>query len=457
MIDCSAVGLEVNSSTYKRRGGALLCGLLMMSGAYAEDWQPAQYGKDLVAAGVRPHAYFFSETAHNVQGGTGHGTATSYQIIAGADFDLQKLVGLDNAWIHFLVNKRWGDSLNAEHLGTTFGPQESYGIENTRLQELTWDQSFFNGKLEVRAGRMSIITSDFFGSNAATFCQFQSEGICASPYAFGRNNSNSIFPIPSWAANVKYNITPQYYVRLGVGEDNKFQATEEQHGLNWNTHEKTGLYIPLEFGYRTSAKSDAYPTWLRGGVAFDTSKYSNPYEDRNGDSFQRSGLAADEEKGRQTYWVQLDQTIWHPGQAPNRSLNLIAGAVLAGDDSQNIAHQLYGGLILKGPFESRPNDSVGLLLNNFKMSDSRYKFTSTARDLLGGDQSVHRDTFNVELNYGYQLTPSITLKPNLQVSIHPMQINTPTQSNPSDYVVVGLQAVVNIDKLLGIPDIPFSR
>jgi porin len=448
-----------NAVKSKRPGILLLGSLLFACGAQAEDiWQPAQYGKDLVASGIRPHAYLFSESASNVKGGDERGFATSYQIMAGADFDLQKLFGVDNAWIHFLVNRRSGDSLNAEHIGSTFGPQESYGVENTRLQELTWDQSFFNGKVEVRAGRMSIITSDFFGSNAPTFCQFQSEGVCASPYAFGRNNSNSIWPIATWAANVKYNITPEYYVRLGVSEDNKFQAGLDQHGLNWNTHEKTGLYIPLELGYRTSLKNDAYPTWLRGGVGFDTSKYVNPYEDSQGNPYQLSKQAADTEKGRQTYWVQLDQSIWRPEPAnAARGVNLIAGAVFAGDDSQNIEHQLYGGLIYKGPFASRPNDTAGLLINNFKMSDSRYKYTTTGRDLLGGDQSIHRDTFNMELNYGYQLTPWIMLKPNLQVSIHPMQINSATQDNVADYVVVGLQAVVNVDKLLGIPDIPFSR
>lgn len=81
----------------------------------------------------------------------------------------------------------------------------------------------------------------------------------------------------------------------------------------------------------------------------------------------------------------------------------------------------------KGPFDSRPNDSIGFGIANYVVNDrakdkqiatneSRgyYSYDSIASDYI----PIQDDELNVELNYTYQWSPAVMLRQTFNIFIN---------------------------------------
>jgi porin len=81
--------------------------------------------------------------------------------------------------------------------------------------------------------------------------------------------------------------------------------------------------------------------------------------------------------------------------------------------------------------------------------------TQFMNDLLaknGSRSFVKRDQFNLELHYGYQVTPGVVVTPNVEYIVNPDTTQRPdAKFAPKDAFVVGLRLTLNLDDALGIP------
>jgi len=74
-----------------------------------------------------------------------------------------------------------------------------------------------------------------------------------------------------------------------------------------------------------------------------------------------------------------------------------------------------------------------------------------ARDSIGGPGNIPHREIMIELHYLAQVTPTITLEPNLQYIINPDQSSEPFRTtNIPNAFVIGLKFTVDIGKILGI-------
>ena len=110
------------------------------------------------------------------------------QLDFGADFDLNRLVGVSGGTVRVTFTDRAGRSLSADALGNNLFPvQELYGAgQNFRLAGLSYQQELLDKRLVFEIGWAPL--GDEFGSNPI-YCHFQSGAMCGHPKSLSTDSS----------------------------------------------------------------------------------------------------------------------------------------------------------------------------------------------------------------------------------------------------------------------------
>lgn len=94
----------------------------------------------LADEGVTLALNYTGEAAANATGGFARKSAYTGQIYVGADFDFEKIAGIDGGSLHVAITNRHGQSLSQIAIGNNTSVQEVWGTQNTHLAILTWEQ-----------------------------------------------------------------------------------------------------------------------------------------------------------------------------------------------------------------------------------------------------------------------------------------------------------------------------
>ncbi len=394
------------------------------------------------------NAGYTGEGAAVVDGGLDRTGAYAGQLMLGADVDLNRLANWQGAKLHIAFVNRHGDNLSNDGIGNSTSVQEIYGAQNTRLTLFSLEQSLFDGRLVLEGGR-TVANIGFLGS---PLCQyFQTNSACGNPTFVFKTSNFTWWPASSWGANAKVWVTPNVYAHVGVYEVNPERSRDSDHGFDWDTKGSTGVDVPFALGYRTTAETDAYPRMYEVGGWFDEADYADPLRDVNGVPAVTSGQPYAVHNGRSGVFARFEQTVWKPELDSQRSL-IVFGAALAttsGDTVESNFQQL--GLVMKGPFEARPKDSLGFVVTRQGYSDEALENLRLARASAGGTGTPHDAQVMMELSYGFQVTPQVRIQPNVQYVINPDQLNAPTRTEdlPNAFVV-GLRFDIDLAGALGL-------
>ena len=144
-------------------------------------------------------------------------------------------------------------------------------------------------------------------------------------------------------------------------------------------------------------------------------------------------------KGDYSVYAVADQTVWQSASDPSRSLNVF-GRIMGAPDRQNLIDFFFnGGLTLAAPLPDRGNDQAGL---DFGLG----KVSGRAAD-LDQDQGLPRQGTEelIELTYQAQVTPWLTVQPDVQYIINPgagvQDPDDPTH-NLQNELVAGARAIL---------------
>ncbi len=170
----------------------------------AQDTMTGNWGgvrTNLKDLGINLRAAYTSETAGNPTGGNYQAIRYTQQIDFGADFDLNRLIGLPGGGIKVTLSDRAGRSLSADALGNNLFPvQELYGAgQNFRLAALLYRQSVLDDKLTFEVGWAPI--GDSFGKDAL-YCDFQNGAICGHSKSLSQNSGWHNFPTGQWGGRI---------------------------------------------------------------------------------------------------------------------------------------------------------------------------------------------------------------------------------------------------------------
>ncbi len=361
---------------------------------------------ELEKRGVTATIGFVGEGAWSVDGGRQHGEAAAYELNLGLNFDLAKIASWNGAKAHVLLIHRDGRNLSAK-IGNIFAVQETYSRpEGVGLVTLALEQSFYEGRINVMAGRIPE-TGDFANS-PQYFCRFQNLSICGVPFIFPYDNTVTYYPASSWGARIRGLIGENWQLQTGVYQINPRLAN--YNGFNLWERGTTGVSVPVELSFRT-AGADVYKL----GVMYETSRLPEL-----GDSGSSAGPNAipRKHKGRASAYFAVEQALVGSNKPGARSVVLLAGADVIDRKTSFFQDFEYLSLVVNGPFGGRPNDAAAVLLTRGGVSRDLVHAQRRARS--AGASTVPQDYEGViEIDYRIGVVPGLAITPNVQHIFHP--------------------------------------
>lgn len=387
---------------------------------------------------------YVGEVGSNLGGGYDKNTTARWsdQIILGVDMDLQKLLGWQDATFRIGIGERHGKDItndrvhqpNATGLTSTM---EVFGGGNAwRLSQFWYEQKFFDRKLSVKLGRFG------HGEDFDQFpCEFQNVTLCGSQEGNWNGVWNS-FPISQWAIRTRYQLTPEFFVQAGAYNKNPGNA-EMSNGFKPFISGSQGTSFPVEAVWK--GHIDGLSSEYHVGYYYSNANTRDMLKDEDGN------FAADSSKPYKMYstdsgwWVSAQQQLTTVDGNAKRGLNVFTNMTFNDPDKSVVKNLIQVGLIYRGPFASRPDDTVGIGASRLKVSDS-YTHNTELLNANSGATNIddplyvpeQRREYSYEINYGYQATKWLMVRPNVQYVKYPGGL-TETDSA----VVGGVQFIVD--------------
>ncbi|MBV4533679.1 carbohydrate porin [Pseudomonas sp. SWRI107] len=383
------------------------------------DWSGLRH--QLEQDGVKVTGDYSGETAYNAHGGLHRSARYSQNIKLGVQFDLSKLYGLDNAGkVQLTINDRRGNSASEELVGNRLPIQENYGGLYTRLTELSYERTLFTPALNVKLGYMAM-GNDLGGLDSGILCNFMNAGFCGHPLNMSGGSGWTNYPNAHLGGRIKYDFSPAWQLRVAA-----FNVDPQSNGNSsraWHLGPKhtTGTVVPVELVYKRLAELAGE---YKLGYYYDSS------------NVKRIG-SSKEVAGRGGHYLLIDQAVWNDPAMPGRSLHAF-GQYSASSEAASPFTKWYGtGVVLYKPFANRPRDTVALGYGRAVQNPrSRDVLQEAAFDAGQPFPNIDGAEQLIELSYGYQATPWLNLRPDVQYIVEPGAFSGKDIDNA---LVLGLQ------------------
>ncbi|QWA30792.1 carbohydrate porin [Pseudomonas sp. RC3H12] len=382
------------------------------------DWGGLRH--QLSADGITFTGDYSGETAYNAHGGLHRSARYSQNLKLGTQFDLSKLYGLDNGGkVQLTINDRRGNSASEDLVGNRLPIQENYGGLYTRLTELSYERNL-SPSLNLKLGYMAM-GNDLGGLDSGILCNFMNAGFCGHPLNMSGGSGWTNYPNAHLGARLKYDLAPDWQLRVAA-----FNVDPESNGNSsraWHLGPKhsTGTVLPLELVYKLRGE---LPGEYKVGYYYDSS------------NVKRIG-SSEEVAGRGGHYLLVDQAVWNDPALPGRSLHAF-GQYSASSKAASPFTKWYGaGVVLYQPFVGRPRDTVALGYGR-AVPNPRSRDVLEAAAFNAGQPFPDIDSAEqlIELSYGYQATPWLNLRPDVQYIVEPGAFSGKDIDNA---LVVGLQ------------------
>lgn len=372
------------------------------------DWNGKR--TELAQQGVKFEANLLTDTAYLADGGRNEGAdpLTSAQLWLGTQLDMEKLAGWDGVTVRAVATARQGQSTSVRDLQGdaaqwanvqgTFGR----GNQDSRLTELSIEKNYKDQGLSIKAGRLGL-GMDF----NVMACDFASTAFCAAQMGKWQGNIWMNTPVAQWGARVKQQLNPEVAVQVGVYEFNPDNGNAKAEGQGWSldTDNADGVTIPAEVIWTPKSLVNGLPGSYRVGGMYNTAD----------DVANQKDVANPTDAKNRTFagWLAVEQQLTSTGSG-RQGLHSFANFTWHDRDTNKVDNSQQLGLKYIGLVDSQPNDILGLAVNrvhvNDRFADSRPVYDASAE-------------YNIELNYSYNATKWLMLRPNLQYVINPGSSN----------------------------------
>lgn len=388
----------------------------------------------LEQAGLTIGGEYIAEYTSVLDGGRNNRGSFRNQLTLDAELDLESAFGVagGTAFVQYLsVNANTGGSVDAGDI--QFFSNIEYDRSLDIIYELWYEQSLFDDRLRLKVGKVEA-NNEFNYVDAAVEFANSSAGFSPTIFAFPS------LPDPATSINVFGTVVDDegFNLTLGYGLYDGAAAVD---GV------RTGTRGPSTF-FSDDRSDDYFHIWqadfsweaiLSEGSLLKDGRVSlgGWYHDGEFDRFDggtEDGTAGLFVTG-EIRWFDPDRVMTEAGSseapahsasqaggdAPDRGVYLFAQYGWADDDVSEVAQHFAGGVVWRGPYASRPDDSCGI-------------YASLA-DLSGSPAAgFDNDEFVVDVYYRLQLTPAVYMQPEFQYIVNPSG-----DAAIDDAVVVGVR------------------
>jgi porin len=354
--------------------------------------------KALDGRGIQLIAHYVSETAANSDGVAGRGVAYAQQIDLGVSFDLEKLGGWDGTVVRLALSDRAGRSLAADRTSGNLSYQEIYGQgQNLRISEISVEKTFAGPALALKAGFYAL------GNDFATLpyvCNFQNGGICGHPQSLPSNSGWSDGPAGRWGARLLWRPSDHVHAQVGVFNVNP-EITLPRGGFKLDLSGSTGVILPVEIAYQIGKNPSDYGGVYKLGAYYDTSVVSDV------------GRPEQKVHGRYGFYLEAAQQVFKTGADRRNGLALFAVYTRSDAASARYIDYIEAGAAYRGLIHGRDLDllSLGWVRANYNPR-LQAELERQGRPAPTSDELM-------ELNYCFQVAPSLTVRPGVQYDFRP--------------------------------------
>jgi len=401
-------------------------------------------------AGIRMRAIYTGDLFTTLSGGISRGTTFGGRLDLGFEADLEKLAGWKGATFHvnaFLIH---GRGQTGDHLGNLFAITNAEATPAARLFELWLEQKI--GTLgSIRIGQLAADSEFIASDRAGLFVNgtFGWPGITAANLPSG----GPAYPLATPGARLELDFGETTKFRFGVfnGDPagpagplgNPDPQRRNSDGLAFRTNDGAFLITELEQKY----KLGGLPGTVKVGAWYHTGNFADQRFDNTGLSLANplsTGIPANLRANWGPYAV-IDQTVMKlPGNAKeDRNVGVFARISASPDDRSLVSFYADTGVVVKGPFASRPNDTFGIGFAYAKISDRARGLDQDTAAFGTVGYPIRDYEALIEVSYKYQVVDGWTIQPDFQYVMHPGG-NVPNPNDPTQTITVKNAAVFGV-------------
>jgi porin len=364
--------------------------------------------QELLEKGIEFTAHYISQTAANTSGVHGTGTEYAQQVDFGFGMDLDKLGIWSDAVARFAMTDRAGTNLTTKTDGY-FPYQSIFGQgQNLRFNEISLEKFLFGKELALKGGFYPM-GNDF--AQLPYLCNFTNDALCGHPITLFDNSGWADAPAGRWTARAKWHITDELQVQTAVLNSNPLY-TRRQDGFKLDFNGSTGVIVPVEFKYQIGKKPEDYGGTYNLGAYYDSSARA----DLANPNISHAGLYG-------LYFEGAQQIIkWGPDDTDG--LAIFGVYTVSDQNTAKFKNDYEAGVASRGVFPGRELDILSLGWVEATINQ-RFQFQEEKSGL-----PIQTNEQLVELNYAFQLTPSLFFRPGVQYDIRPGG----TSTNPNTWI-----------------------
>ncbi len=412
--------------------------------------------------GISLGVIYAGEGFGNPAGGYRQGAVYDGLLTAGLDVDFGKLAGCKGLIFHALAYDPHGASGTDQYVRDLDRFSNIDAFDSIRLFEIWLQASLFDNVVNLRVGQVAA-DAEFATTQGGALFLHSNFGI---PPALAQNVPSPIYPQAAPGVRLRLN-TPdsRFYFQTGLyagnpdadrnGDPNPgfFQGTAyNDHGVRFPISGNQGLLSLYEAGFLLNQGKGAHglPGTYRFGGFFDTDTFSDQRFDARGFSLadpRSTGRPLARPRDGGVYAV-AEQVVYRPpgaGNAPEEvgqtasapvgnagDSPLTPGAGPAGpegrvfgrvgfapQDRNPVDFYAEAGLNFRGLVPGRGRDVLGVGFNEIGLSGDTRRAARDANHFHGTHQPLPDYEGVLEITYQVNLTPWLSVQPDLQYIIHP--------------------------------------
>ncbi len=390
---------------------------------------PGGYRAFLRERGISYDLIYFTEAVHTVWGGLRRGTATLGLIDIDVDVDLDALAGWKGAALHTTFYQVHGRGASRSYVGNLLTVSDIEALSASRLNELWFEQSLFDGRLAMRVGQLATDTEYMVSQTGILFTNGSLgwAGILASNLRGGGPS----YPLASPGVRVKVVPNANLSFQAGLydgdpGGPDRFGREPDPQRRN-----RTGTRFPLtdpalalaevSYAYNIAPGSTGEPGTVTLGGWYQFGRFNAFDRDAEGRSLAdpASTGVGRRRRGDGGIYGLIDQTIYREPNDPNDGASVFLRAAGSPGDRNLIDFYMDTGIAYRGLFPGRSDDTMGLAVGHARISNAARRLdVETAA--FGGVPGPRRSAETVvEATYQAVLGPGVALQPSIQYVFKP--------------------------------------
>jgi porin len=405
---------------------------------------PLGLRKSLVERGLTYGIDYTADVNRNLSGGIKRDTHYAGLLNVYADINFGKAAGLPGLSFHASLYQLHGSSISGESVGGLAAVTNIEAFPSTRLFELWFEQKLFDEKLSIKIGQIAT-DEDFFGSEYGGHFFNSTFGWATLP-SDNLPVGGSIFPIATPGLRVAVQPTDSLNLMAGIWNGDPVGPCPEdldpgqcnRDGFDFRLNDPPVVFAEAQVSYNKD-------TSLAGTIKLGGWKHFGDFDDQrfdtDGAQLAVTGGTPFQHSGNHGLYIVADQRLMNLSEDGSRYVALFGRIAGSPSDRNQIDFYADGGIVISGPFATRPDDVFGVAVAYSGISNDASAFDRDSGSAIVRDYEVI-----LQVSYNYVIKPGFTIQPDFQYFWNPGgSVEDPGRPGQAieDSAVIGLRTSLN--------------